>query len=121
MLFLNAANQNVRYIELKYPEYVPPGTCYSSVLTLSTLMILLGQDVLYGGNVLIICRQFNAGSPWNVSAGQGGGNIDAVIAKYEQEAFADNERKLQQIRDNNVPAEKPVQRLVKSPPATPSA
>lgn len=52
-------------------------------------------------------RQFNTGSPWNVPAGQGSINIDQVIEKYQNEANEVQERKLQQLRDNNVPAEQP--------------
>merc|ERR1712072_156372 len=52
-------------------------------------------------------------------AGHGGGNLDQVIAKYEKESFEENERKLQQLRDNNVPCEKPFEPLAKSPPAPP--
>ncbi|KAK5117653.1 hypothetical protein LTR62_005076 [Meristemomyces frigidus] len=52
---------------------------------------------------------FNIGSPWNVPAGQGGANIEHVIAKYRQEAYEENEKKLQQIRENNVPAEQPME------------
>lgn len=33
--------------------------------------------------------------------------MDHAIAKYEKENFAENEKKLQQLRDNDVPAEKP--------------
>ena len=59
-------------------------------------------------------RQFNIGAPWNVPAGQGHANIDAVIAKYEQESYAEEERKLQQLRENRIPAEQPFDPLVKS-------
>ena len=59
-------------------------------------------------------RQFNFGSPWNVPAGHGSANVDHVIAKYEKEAFEDNERKMQQVRENKVPAEQPLtDKLVK--------
>ncbi|KAK5127040.1 hypothetical protein LTR85_008399 [Meristemomyces frigidus] len=64
-------------------------------------------------------EQFNVGSPWNVPAGQGSANIDHVIAKYEQEAFAENDRKLQQLRENKVPSEQPFEPLTKMPPAPP--
>ena len=66
-------------------------------------------------------RQFNTGSPWNVPAGQGGINIDKVIEKYEKESFAQQEKKLQQLRENNVPVEKPVEPLTKAVPASTSA
>jgi hypothetical protein len=29
-------------------------------------------------------RAFNTGSPWNVSAGRGWGNLDKVVAHYEK-------------------------------------
>lgn len=54
-------------------------------------------------------------------AGHGSANIDRVIAKYEKESFEANDRKLQQLRDNKVPAEQPIKPLTKLPPATPSA
>lgn len=62
-------------------------------------------------------RQFNVGAPWNVPAGHGSANIDKVIAKYEQEAFAENERKLQQLREDKVPGEQSFEPLSKAPPA----
>ena len=62
---------------------------------------------------MLLRRQFNHGSPWNVPAGQGSANIDKVIAKYEQEAFSENEKKVQQLKENNVPAEQPFEPLVK--------
>jgi hypothetical protein len=65
-------------------------------------------------------RQFNGGAPWNVPAGQGSIDLEKVIAKYEKEAFEANEKRLQQLRDNNVPYEQPVKSLIKSPPAPPS-
>ena len=67
----------------------------------------------------VLHRQFNVGSPFNVPAGHGGGNLDQVIAKYEKESFEENEKKLQQLRENNVPCEKPFEPLAKSPPAPP--
>ena len=57
--------------------------------------------------MLTAFRQFNSGSPYNVPAGNGSDNIDAVIAKYQKEAFEANEKKLQQLKDNAVPAEHP--------------
>ncbi|KAK3072796.1 hypothetical protein LTR53_006168 [Teratosphaeriaceae sp. CCFEE 6253] len=65
-------------------------------------------------------EQFNIGSPWNVSAGHGGANVDHLIAKYEKEAFEANARKLQQLRDDKVPSEQPLTNaLVKSTAASP--
>lgn len=63
-------------------------------------------------------RQLNTGSPWSVPAGHYA-NLDHVIAKYEKEAFAENERKLQQVRENRVPCEQPFEPLAKSPPMPP--
>ncbi|CZT17296.1 related to NADH-ubiquinone oxidoreductase 17.8 kDa subunit [Ramularia collo-cygni] len=62
-------------------------------------------------------EQFNHGSPWNVPAGQGSANLDVLIAKYEKEAFAAQEEKLQQLRENRVPAEQPVPDYLKVTPA----
>ena len=63
------------------------------------------------------CRQFNTGSPWNVPAGHGRVNIDEVINKYEKEAYEEQEKKLQQLKENNVPREKPVEPLVRRAPS----
>ncbi|KAK0265341.1 hypothetical protein LTR91_010575 [Friedmanniomyces endolithicus] len=60
-------------------------------------------------------EQFNVGSPYNVPAGQGSANLDHVIAKFERESYADNERKLKQLKENNVPCEQPLpETLVKT-------
>lgn len=61
---------------------------------------------------------FNTGSPWNVPAGHGGANIDHLIAKYEKEAFEQNERKHQEIKENRVPREQPVKPFSKRTPAS---
>nr|POF12929.1 nadh-ubiquinone oxidoreductase 17.8 kda subunit, mitochondrial [Quercus suber] len=66
-------------------------------------------------------EQFNGGCPWNVPAGQGHINLDNVIAKYEKEAFEANEKKLEQLRTNTVPAEHPFKPLAKDTPAVVSA
>ncbi|EMC93245.1 hypothetical protein BAUCODRAFT_125121 [Baudoinia panamericana UAMH 10762] len=58
-------------------------------------------------------EQLNTGAPWNVPAGHYA-NMDTVIAKYEKESFEAQERKLQQIRENNVPCEQPMPTLVKT-------
>lgn len=62
-------------------------------------------------------RIFNTGSPWNVPAGHGSTNLDNLIAKYEKEAFEENGKKLQQLKDNNVPVEKPFESFRKLTPA----
>lgn len=60
---------------------------------------------------------FNVSSPWNVPAGHGGANLDHLIAKYEKEAFDQNERKLQEVKENRVPREQPVTPFAKRTPA----
>lgn len=62
-------------------------------------------------------RIFNVSSPWNVPAGHGGANLDHLIAKYEKEAFEQNERKLQEVKENRVPREQPLVPLSKRTPA----
>lgn len=62
-------------------------------------------------------RQLNVGSPWNVPAGHGFANMDELIKKYETENFAENEKKLQQLRDNKVPVEQPFESFSKTTPA----
>lgn len=55
----------------------------------------------------VLCRTFNTGAPWNVPAGHGSANIEKVIAKYEKEAFEEQAKKLEQVKENKVPAEQP--------------
>lgn len=45
------------------------------------------------------CRIFNTGSPWNVPAGQGGANLDKLIAHYEKKNYDEEERKLRTLRE----------------------
>jgi hypothetical protein len=52
-----------------------------------------------------------------VPAGHGSANIDALIAKYEKESYEENEKKLQQVRDNKVPVEQPRKVFSKATPA----
>lgn len=54
-------------------------------------------------------RILNSGSPWNVPAGSRA-NIDHAIAKYEKDSFEQEAKKLQQLKDNKVPAEQPYTR-----------
>lgn len=68
-------------------------------------------------NMDVIYRIMNQSSPWNVPAGNGSANMDAVIAKYRDEAFAQNEEKLKQVQENRVPREQPVRSLKKMTPA----
>ncbi|KAF2226580.1 hypothetical protein BDZ85DRAFT_256403 [Elsinoe ampelina] len=57
----------------------------------------------------------NTGSPFNVPAGHGSGNIDAAIAKFEKKNYEENARKFQNLKENNIRAEKPLQsRIVES-------
>jgi len=58
-----------------------------------------------------------ASSPWNVVAGHGTANIDALVAKYQKEAYEDNEKKLQQVKENKVPYEQPYESFTKITPA----
>ncbi|GAB1744134.1 hypothetical protein NU219Hw_g1291t1 [Hortaea werneckii] len=127
VLFLNESAQANRRVELRFPEYVYPGL--DATGHRSQWMISVSWFGGYGkftariaaGGVAneVLHRQFNIGSPFNVPAGHGGGNLDQVIAKYEKESFEENEKKLQQLRENNVPCEKPFEPLAKSPPAPP--
>ena len=50
-------------------------------------------------------------------AGQGGANIDHLIAKYEKEAYEQNERRHQEIKENRVPREQPLTPFAKRTPA----
>lgn len=103
VLFLGETDRKARTIDLKFPEWV----CLNSHLALDMLTRY--------------ARQFNGGSPWNVPAGQGHINLDHVIAKYEKEAYEANEKKLEQLRTNTVPAERPFKPLAKDTPAIASA
>lgn len=62
-------------------------------------------------------RIFNTGAPWNVPAGHGSANIESVVAKYEKEAFEENEKKLQQLREGKIRREQPIPDLAKNTPA----
>ena len=44
-------------------------------------------------------RIFNTGSPWNIPAGQGGANLDKLIAHYERKNFEEEEKKVRTLRD----------------------
>ena len=44
-------------------------------------------------------RLFNTGSPWNVPAGQGGANLDKLIAHYEKKNFEEEEKKMRTLRE----------------------
>lgn len=59
----------------------------------------------------------NASSPWNVPAGRGSANIDALIAKYEKEAYAQDKKQLEQLREGKVPVEQPFESFRKVTPA----
>lgn len=81
VLFLNEPNQQVKTVDLRFPELV------------------------------------NAGSPYNVPAGRGSANLDELIAKYEKEARDENEKKLEQLKNNTVPVEQPVVQFRRVDPA----
>ncbi|KAF2662850.1 hypothetical protein K491DRAFT_584270 [Lophiostoma macrostomum CBS 122681] len=53
----------------------------------------------------------NQGSPYNVPAGSQV-NMDKVIAKFQKEAYEDNERKLQELREGRLKAEEPIEEMV---------
>jgi hypothetical protein len=42
-------------------------------------------------------------------------NMDKVIAKYQQQAFEDNERKLEALKNNEIKGEQPLERVVGNP------
>ena len=48
------------------------------------------------------CRILNTGSPYNVVAGWGSGNIDAVIEKYQREHRELEEKKLKMLAKKQV-------------------
>lgn len=52
----------------------------------------------------------NVGSPFNVPAGSQA-NMDKVIAKYKKEAYEDNERKLEALRNGTIKSEQPFERF----------
>jgi hypothetical protein len=53
----------------------------------------------------------NAGSPYNVQAGSQV-NMDKVIEKFKKEAYEDNERKLEALRDGTISSEQPLESKV---------
>ena len=44
-------------------------------------------------------RIFNTGSPYNVPAGQGGANLDALIAHYKKKNAEHDAAKLKEMRE----------------------
>jgi hypothetical protein len=44
-----------------------------------------------------------------------------LIAKYQKQAFEENERKHQQLKDNKVPVEQPYESFRKVAPAAPDS
>lgn len=44
-------------------------------------------------------RIFNTGSPYNVPAGQGGGNLTALIAYYEKKNAEHDAAKMKELRE----------------------
>jgi hypothetical protein len=59
----------------------------------------------------------NVGSPYNVPAGSQV-NMDKVIAKYQQMAYEDNERKHEALRNNEIKSEQPItKRGLRNPPS----
>jgi len=62
-------------------------------------------------------RILNTGSPYNVPAGHGGADLSTLIAKYEKESYEQNEKLMQQLKENKVPVEQPYKGFSKSTPA----
>lgn len=94
VLFIKSAPQD--HVQMKFPECVP---C-NPVLSFR----------------LIFRRIMNQGSPFNVPAGQVN-SMEKVIDKFKREAYEDNERKLQALRDDDIKSEQPWERF--SDPAGP--
>lgn len=53
----------------------------------------------------------NVGSPYNVPAGSQV-NMDKVIQKFKQEAYEDNERKLETLRNDQIKSEQPIEKFL---------
>ena len=86
--------------------------------------LVLARWVVFGSecdaNSCSCDRGLNTGSPWNVPASSSV-DLSEVIAKYEKENYAANEEKLRQLREDDVPAEKPLDStggFIKSNPAS---
>ena len=119
VLFLNESNQSIRHVDLRFPEYVSSRLRVCIQRPASTASVEERYSRLRGPVhplITFIYRQFNNGAPWNVPAGQGHANIDELIAKYHKENQAAQEKRLQQLRDNDVPRERPVEHLTKGSP-----
>lgn len=68
------------HVNLRFPEFVLPSVvCKDDSLTRS--------------------RIFNTGSPYNVSAGQGPRNMDAVVAHYEKQNAEAEEKKIKALEE----------------------
>lgn len=94
VLFTKSTPQD--HVQMKFPECVPRVPVLSAHLTVTRIM--------------------NQGSPYNVPAGQVN-SMEKVIDKFKRDAYEDNERKLQALRDDNIKSEQPRERF--SDPAGP--
>merc|ERR1712014_495291 len=109
-----------RYIRDTYNQYADKWARRNDMHT-QMVEAAAGDRVLFLNESAQANRRVELRFPeqFNVRSGHGGGNLDQVIAKYEKESFEENEKKPQQLRENNVPCEKPFEPLAKSPPAPP--
>lgn len=71
---------------IRYPEYVNVPACLACLRHSADL----------------IFRAFNQGSPWNVAAGQGGADLNALTKYYHEKAQAQEEERLSRRKDGKV-------------------
>lgn len=53
-----------------------------------------------------VCRLFDSGSPYNITAGQGPRNMDQLVAHYEKENAENEEKKVQKTSERAAAASK---------------
>jgi hypothetical protein len=104
---LFAQSRPQEHVNMRFPEYVPMSTLTrgrAHVACASTARVwrVCCSWLTFG-------RIMNQGSPFNVPAGQVN-NMEKVIEKFKKDAYEDNERKLQALRDNNIKSEQPWER-----------
>jgi hypothetical protein len=99
------------HVEMKFPEYV-----HGIARIHRTDGIILGRRCVDMANSY---RIMNAGSPYNVPAGSQV-SMEKVIEKYRKINNDENERKLENLRNNRISSEQPFEsktRVKKAPAA----
>ena len=60
------------------------------------------EDLVAEAQANLVRRQFNAGSPWNVVAGEGGADLRELMKHYDEKAKKTEEARAARIVDGKV-------------------